>query len=225
LITGVPIVDPDSTKPLGGDWYNAAIAIAPDSGTDHPSEPPRYAKHHLVPFGEFVPYGFRWFVDAMVMPLGDFTRGGVVQPPFVVKDQRVAVNICYEDLFGNEIAAMLRQPEPASILLNLSNIAWFGDSIALPQHLAASRMRAIETGRPMLRATNTGITAIVDARGVTRGRLAPFTRGVLEGTVQGMKGTTPYVRAGDWLIGAVLLLAFAATGWSMRVQRRAVGSI
>ncbi|CAN5453431.1 apolipoprotein N-acyltransferase [soil metagenome] len=207
LITGVPIIDPDASKPLGGDWYNAAISIGSTPGASADAAPPRYAKHHLVPFGEFVPFGFRWFVDAMVMPLGDFTRGARVQAPFAVKDQRVGVNICYEDLFGDEIAATLRQDQPASILLNLSNIAWFGDTIALPQHLAASRMRAIETGRPMLRATNTGITASIDSRGRVRDALAPFTRGVLQGTVQGMQGSTPYVRFGDTVIAAVLALS------------------
>jgi apolipoprotein N-acyltransferase len=218
LITGVPLVAVDLTKPLGGDWYNSAIAIngatpAAASTDDHAAEGAfaRYHKQHLVPFGEFIPFGFRWFVDAMNMPLGDFTRGDPAQAPFAVADQRVAVNICYEDMFGNEIAQALRRPDAATILLNLSNIGWFGNTIALPQHLLGSRMRALESGRPMLRSTNTGITAIIDQRGNVVSQLAPFTLGTLAGTVQGFSGTTPYLRFGDapfvMLIGAGLLLA------------------
>jgi apolipoprotein N-acyltransferase len=211
VITGVPLVDVDLGKPLGGDWYNGAIALGlhqPGPGTQAPYA--RYHKVHLVPFGEFVPFGFRWFVDAMVMPLGDFTRGEAAQAPFRVADQRVAVNICYEDLFGNEIAQSLQRPDSATILLNISNIGWFGNTVALPQHLLASRMRAMETGRPVLRATNTGVTAIIDQRGRVVSQLEPFTVGTLTGLVQGYAGLTPYVRYGDIpilvLLGAGLLL-------------------
>jgi apolipoprotein N-acyltransferase len=222
LITGVPLVDVDLAKPLGGDWYNSAIAIdgampAATPADDTPAQPPfaRYHKAHLVPFGEFVPFGFRWFVDAMNMPLGDFTRGDPAQAPFTVAGQRVAVNICYEDMFGDEIAQSLRRPDAATILLNLSNIGWFGDTIALPQHLLGSRMRALESGRPMLRSTNTGVTAIIDQRGNVVSQLAPFTLGTLAGSVQGFTGSTPYVRFGN-----APFLMLAAAGLLLAVIRR-----
>lgn len=189
LLVGAPW----STAP--GIYLNSVIGIGNGVGY-------RYDKHHLVPFGEFIPLGFRWFVDMMRMPLGDFGRGDLYQPAFHVKDQWVLPNICYEDLFGEEIAAQLmaaadRHAPVPSILLNVSNIAWFGDTIALPQHLQISQMRSLETARPMLRATNTGATAVIDHRGEVVAQLAPFTRDVLAASVQGTQGLTPYVRLGN----------------------------
>ena len=109
---------------------------------------------------------FRWFTELMNIPLGDFRRGGLAQAPFVWQGQRIAPNICYEDLFGDEIGAGFRNEDEApTVLLNVSNIAWFGDSVAIDQHLAISRMRALEFQRPMVRATNTGATAVIDHRG------------------------------------------------------------
>lgn len=193
-----------------GIYLNSVIGIAHGELAAY-----RYDKHHLVPFGEFIPPGARWFVDLMQMPLGDFGRGDLVQPPFRVKDQSVLPNICYEDLFGEEIAAQLaaaanRGTPVASMLLNLSNIAWFGDTIALPQHLQVSRLRSLETGRPMLRATNTGATAVIDARGQVTALLPPFTQGTLAAQVQGMQGLTPYIRFGNSLpVGLALLMLLA----------------
>jgi apolipoprotein N-acyltransferase len=172
-----------------------------------------------VPFGEFIPWGFRWFVDLMQMPIGDQQRGDAYQPPMQLAGQRIAVNICYEDLFGSEIRAAWRDPERApTLLLNLSNLGWFDDSLALPQHLQISRLRALETGRPVLRATNTGATAIVDARGRVTASLPHLTQGVLEGEVQGRSGLTPFLRWGDWpalaLAMAGLIAAFFVGGQS-----------
>ena len=205
LLLGIPLSD----SPL--QYANSAIGIGADAGAG--AEPAyRYDKHHLVPFGEFIPFGFRWFVDLMSIPLGDFRRGAVVQAPFQVKDQRVLPNICYEDLFGEEIAQQLAAPSldgPATILLNLSNLAWYGDSIAIAQHLQISQMRALETGRPMLRATNTGATAVIDSHGAVLRELAPDTRGTLAATVQGMAGMTPYILHGNKLILAIIFLVLA----------------
>jgi apolipoprotein N-acyltransferase len=219
LLAGVPVMQSRPTQvgpgPMGlEDWYNAVIALDPDVPQpvlDH-SALPRYAKHHLVPFGEYIPWGFSWFVAAMQMPLGEFSRGDPVQAPFLVKDQRIAVNICYEDLFGHEIATSLRQAQPATLLLNVSNIAWFGHSVALPQHLLASRLRAKETGRPMMRATNTGVTAIIAPTGAVMAQLPVQTRGTLIQTVQGYRGQTPYLLWKDWGF-ALLTLVLAALAW------------
>jgi apolipoprotein N-acyltransferase len=163
----------------------------------------RYDKWHLVPFGEFIPTGFRWFTEMMNIPLGDFTRGVPNPPSFAVGGQRVAPNICYEDLFGEELARRYADAAAApTMFANLSNIGWFGDTIAIDQHLHISRLRALEFQRPMLRATNTGATAVIDHRGRVTAQLAPFTRGVLLGRVEGRQGLTPYAwwtaRAGLW---------------------------
>jgi apolipoprotein N-acyltransferase len=187
------------------------------------AEPYRYDKDHLVPFGEYVPLGFRWFVDMMHIPLGEYQNPGIVQAAMAVKDQWVMPNICYEDLFGEEIAQQLRaqaatKQGAATILLNVSNLAWYGDSIAIPQHLQISQMRSLETGRPMLRSTNTGATAIIDARGQVVARLDTLTRGTLAGQVQGMRGLTPYIRFGNLLWA--LLAGLALLGAYVMSQRQ-----
>ena len=180
-------------------YYNSALSLGVS---------PRqiYHKVHLVPFGEFVPPGFRWTLDVLSIPLSDFSRGSFDQPPLEVAGQRVAVNICYENVFGAEIARSL--PE-ATLLVNMSNVAWFGDSLAPAQHLQIARLRAIETGRMHLTATNTGITAAIDRDGRVLARLEQFTEGRLEIPAQGYAGATPYVRLRDWPVVVACLLIFA----------------
>ena len=178
----------------------------------------RYDKHHLVPFGEFVHPLFKWFLAIVNMPLSDFNRGDVSQASFDWQGQRLAPNICYEDLFGEELARRFTDPTKApSIFVNISNIAWFGDSIAINQHLNISRMRAIEFERPMIRATNTGATVIIDHRGQITHALPRLTRGVLVGEVEGRSGITPYAwwvsRFGLWpLWGLCIAIVFVAAG-------------
>ena len=200
LLLGIPLTDSPTR------YSNSALGFSPSAAAPLY----RYDKHHLVPFGEFIPTGFRWFVDLMAIPLGDFNRGAAVQPPFQVGAQRVLPNICYEDLFGEEIAEQLSAQRPATILLNMSNLAWYGESIAIAQHLQISQMRSLETGRPMLRATNTGATAVIDGRGQLIQVLPPNTRATLAATVQGMAGMTPYILLGNKLILAICVLALAA---------------
>lgn len=155
----------------------------------------RYDKHHLVPFGEFIPPLFRWFTEMMNIPLGDFNRGGLRQLPFTWHGQRVASNICYEDLFSEELALQFIDPAQApTIFVNISNLAWFGDGLAMDQHLQIARMRALEFERPFLLATNTGATAIVDHRARITGAIARGTRAVLVGEVEGRTRVTPYAR-------------------------------
>jgi apolipoprotein N-acyltransferase len=196
-----------------GQYYNSAVGLSADR-----AQAQRYSKRHLVPFGEFIPVGFRWFVDLMQIPIGDQERGEPQQPPMELAGQRIAVNICYEDLFGAEIIDAWADPARApTLLLNISNLAWFGDSIALPQHLQISRMRALETGRPMLRATNTGATAIIDARGKVQQQLPFNTAGVLDGMVQGYSGMTPFVRYGN---GPALVLIALLAAVAIALGRR-----
>ncbi len=222
LLLGMPIDDSNVV------YTNSAIGFSASGG-----KPYRYDKHHLVPFGEATPTGLHWFVALMAIPLGDFARGALVQAPFEVKDQRILPNICYEDLFGEEIADQLAASHAAgkadaSILLNMSNLAWFGASTAIPQHLQISQMRTLETGRPMLRATNTGATAIIDSAGHIHAQLPPNQAGILAGSVQGMQGVTPYILLGNSsmlsLCGLLLALAWIVSRRAQRSARPAGGT-
>jgi apolipoprotein N-acyltransferase len=204
--------------PLGNSkegYSNSVIGFSPGAKTY------RYDKHHLVPFGEFIPPLFKWFVRMMNIPLGDFNRGALPQAPFAWQGERLAPNICYEDLFGEELAANFRDPARApTILVNMSNIGWFGDTVAIDQHLAISRMRAIEFHRPVIRATNTGATAIIDARGRVAHSLPRLVRGVLTGDVQGRTDITPYAawlaRFGLAPLWLAALAALLAARWAGR---------
>jgi len=225
--TGATVVMGAPLQESGGARYtNSVIALRGDTPVADllaARAPMRYDKRHLVPFGEFVPYGFRWFVDAVTIPLGDFDRGAGRQPPFEIDGQRLAPNVCYEDLFGEELLPALRPGAPgdpgASILANFSNLGWFGDSWALPQHLQIARMRALETARPMLRATNTGATAAIDGRGRVLARLPAMQPGVLDVQVQGTAGLTPYARYGNSPVLALLAACLAWAGWARRRRK------
>lgn len=213
VLVGIPLF-----KSATREYTNSVIAIKPTDRWQALSDgqaQQQYHKQHLVPFGEFVPFGFRWFVDLMQIPLGDFTRGTSEQRPFTVKQQSIAANICYEDVFGHELLPAVRQG--ATILANFSNLGWFGDSMALRQHWQMARMRAIETQRPMLRSTNTGMTGAIDEFGNAIAKLPPMTAGYVDVQIQGRSGLTPYVRWGDWpvlwLVCGILVIAFI-------VQRR-----
>jgi apolipoprotein N-acyltransferase len=203
VLIGVPFRDGR------GNYYNGVVSMG--------SDPLQfYAKRHLVPLGEFVPPEFRWIVATMNIPLSDFARGTSTRPLRAV-GQRLGMTVCYEDVFGEETIAQL--PE-ATMLVNVSNVAWFGDSLAPPQHLQMSRLRSIETGRYMLRATNTGVTAIVDQRGEVVVALPKFTEGVLVGRAQGFEGATPYVRHGNWPVLALCVLALVlVTLWTLLAGR------
>lgn len=204
-----------------GVYSNSVIDLSPQLTRNNLY---RYDKHHLVPFGEFIPFGFRWLVDMMRIPLGDQTPGPMPQPPFAVKDQWILPNICYEDLFGEEIADELSARDDkgvpqATILLNVSNMGWFGKWLAVPQHLQISQMRALETARPALRATNTGATAVIDRKGEVIAELAPYTRGTLAASVQGYTGLTPYILCGNAPIVALATLTLLAAGLFSRKKR------
>ena len=209
-LVGVPLGNYDAG------YTNSVVGLSADTATHGAGY--RYDKTHLVPFGEFIPTGFRWFTALMNIPLGDFNRGPLNPPSFLVRGARVAPNICYEDLFGEELARRFADAASApTVLANISNIGWFGDSIAIPQHLNISRLRSLELQRPMLRATNTGATAVIDHRGVVQAALPPFTVGVLSATVQGREGLTPFARwaaaAGLWPLWALAALGLA---WPVR---------
>jgi apolipoprotein N-acyltransferase len=210
LLTGVP-------ERVDGQWTNSVMGYAPD-GTRIPFF---YSKQHLVPFGEFIPLGFRWFVDAMQMPLGDFARGAKSQPPFSVpvaggKTVKVAANICYEDVFGEELTD---DAQSADVLLNVSNLAWFGDSWAMPQHLQIARMRSIELGRPSIRATNTGVTAAIDANGKVLAQLPLNTKGALDLSLPITRRDTLFTQYGNVpSVAAALLVLLIGLGLRLRTR-------
>lgn len=200
--------------PLGSfseGYTNSVVGLKPGQPA-----PYRYDKFHLVPFGEFIPPLFKWFTKMMDIPLGDFNRGAVKQPSFEWQGQRLAPNVCYEDLFGEDLAARFADAATApTMFVNVSNIGWFGDSVAIDQHLQISRMRALEFARPMIRATNTGATVIIDAQGRVTHSLPRLTRAVLTGEVRGNERITPYAtwlaRLGLWPLWALALLLVLAS--------------
>lgn len=166
-----------------------------------------YRKDHLVPFGEFIPLksALGWiYNDLLHIPLTDLSSGGQQQRPLDLAGQKVAVNICYEDVFGEEI---IRQLPEATLLVNASNDAWYGSSLAAHQHLQMSQVRALETGRMMLRATNTGATAIISPQGEVLAEAPHFTTTALTGQAQGYTGSTPFVRWGNWPVISLIFLA------------------
>lgn len=193
-LAGIPLGDFD------GGYTNSVIAIAKQHNVSQHSKIYVYNKQHLVPFGEFIPKYFKWFTELMRIPLGDFDRGDLVQPDFFWQHNYWSPNICYEDLFGDELAArFVKQPNRPLVLVNVSNIAWFGDSVAIDQHLNMSRMRSLELARPMVRATNTGATAFINATGMVESKLHNFSVGFLDGAVRGSTWHTPYAYwAGKW---------------------------
>ena len=201
LLLGVP------RRPAPETYYNSVVSLGV-------SPPAAYDKSHLVPFGEFIPPGFGWILRVLQIPLADFSRGSTAPRPLAAAGVKIAVNICYEDVYGGEIR---RQLPEATLLVNVSNVAWFGDSLAPGQHLQIARMRALEAGRMVLTATNTGITAAIGADGAVLRQLPPFAEGRLEAEARGRSGATPYVRHGDGpllALAGALLVFFALRGRS-----------
>jgi apolipoprotein N-acyltransferase len=202
---------PPGADPSGEAFQNILVAL---------TDPVQvYVKRHLVPFGEYfpVPEFVRTWMRYMNLPTGDAIAGAADQPPLDAGGERVAITICYEDVFGEEQLHYL--PE-ATLLVNVTNDAWFGDSIAPHQHLQIARVRAAEAGRYLLRAANTGITAVIDAHGRVTGTVPQFEAAVLKQTVRGYTGSTPYARFGNYLVLAVIAVVLAA---SLAAKRRSAG--
>jgi len=187
----------DIPSAKGMQYTNRALGVSPHT-TFY-----AYDKSHLVPFGEFIPAGFYWFVNAFNVPMSDLTGGSLNQAlfPIIRKDQKnlaAAITICYEDVFGDELASRLRDSnEPANLLINMTNLAWFGRSQAPTQQLRLSQLRSLETGLPALRATNTGITAVLGPDGKILAQLPEFAPDTLSAKVQAYSGKTPYVIWGN----------------------------
>jgi apolipoprotein N-acyltransferase len=195
-------------RPATKQYFNGILVLG-DAGDGW------YYKRHLVPYGEYfpVPAFVRSWLRLMSLPYDDFTAGTSDQPVLSAAGQKLGLTICFEDAFGSQQLKALRQ---ATLLINVTNNAWYGDSTAPHQHLQIARMRALEAGRFEVRAANDGITAVIDPRGKIVARLAQFQESVLRATIQPMTGLTPYARLGNYpiVIGSFLLLAFAA--WRRR---------
>ncbi len=201
-----------------GNYYNSVYSL----GT---SESQHYRKDHLVPFGEFIPLRglLGWFInDVLSIPMGDLASGGATQKPLNVAGQKVAVDICYEDAFGEEIIRAL--PE-ATLLVNVTNDAWYGDSHAAMQHNQLSQMRALESGRMMLRATNTGVTSVIGVDGHIQAMLPQHQQGVLTVQVQGYIGSTPYVRWGNTAMLVLITLMLVTAWWLQRTPSPSGGGL
>lgn len=192
-----------------GLYYNSMYSLGAS-----PSQ--SYRKNHLVPFGEFIPLRWLlgWFInDVLNIPMSDLTSGGEHQPVLNLAGQRIAMDICYEDVFGEEIIRALPQ---ATLLVNTSNDAWYGWSSAAIQHNQIAQMRALESGRMMLRATNTGVTSVIGSDGRVLKMLPQHAEGVLTAEVQGYAGATPYVRWGNAAVLSLLLVMLACAWWLQR---------
>ena len=193
-LVGIPFKDLDSKK-----FYNGITVIGSSNDT--------YYKQHLVPFGEYLPFD-KWLrpvLDLLKIPMSDFSPGARKKPVVHAANEIIGVSICYEDVFGEEV--ILALPE-ATLLVNISNDAWFGNSIAPHQHLQMARMRALETGRYMLRSTNTGISAIINEKGIITASSPQFIPHVTSDKVKTFEGLTPYARFGNWpvIFAAFLVL-------------------
>jgi apolipoprotein N-acyltransferase len=200
LLVGIPLWDRDKKH-----YYNAMVSRGGVTGSYH--------KRHLVPLGEYTPLEqlLQPFIDWMEIPLSQFSAGAQEQPLMILAGHPVGISICYEDAFGEEVITAL--PE-AKFLINASNDSWFGDSLAPPQHLQIARMRSLETGRYLLRATNTGISALIGPKGELVDYAPPFEVVVLTGEMQPMAGMTPYAQVGNYAVVILaLLLLLLAMGW------------
>lgn len=197
----------------GSSYYNSMVSLTSDAAV------PRgmYHKDHLVPFTEYLP--LKWalggIVDFMQVPMSDFSRGGSDQKPLQVAGQHAGISICFEDAFGEEV---IRQLPEATLLVNVSNDAWFNDSWAPPQHMQMARMRALETERPMVRATNTGISVIFDAKGRELARAPQFEVAVVKAEVQPRRGMTLYALTGNWLTVSLMALLLGVA-WRLGGRR------
>jgi apolipoprotein N-acyltransferase len=207
LVTGIPVLE-------RSDWqyYNALMSLGGDRAF--------YYKQHLVPFGEYLPLRnlLGTLLQVMPLPVADFSAGTPGQVPLRAAGYPVGSSICYEVIFGRAIAAAL--PE-AAWLVNVSNDGWFGDSPAPHQHLEMARMRALETGRYLLRATNTGVSALIDPRGQLLARSPQFEPAVVRGTIRPYAGATPYVRFGDYPV-ILLVVGILLVMWLTRHRARAL---
>lgn len=205
LLVGLPVLDDDGER-----YYNSMARLAEKADFYH--------KKQLVPFGDYVPFEtLRGLIAFFDLPMSGFVPGPENQPLIYAAGQPLGITICYEDAFTEEVRATL--PE-ASLLVNATNNAWYGDSFAPHQHLQISRSRALEAGRPVLRVTTNGISAFIDHKGGLGEQSPQFQQAVITQTVQPRQGATPYVRFGQWPLMVLLLVLLAGWGYYRLFYRR-----
>ncbi len=212
LIVGLPVMDEDFEK-----YYSSMMSFSADDKNNY-TYTGVFHKVHLVPFGEYIPLAewLRGLVSFFNLPMSGFSPGQPDQPLLTMRGEPLATSICYEDSFGEEL---IRQLPEATLLMNGSNNAWYGNSLAPHQHLQIAQMRSIETGRMLVRATTNGITAFVDHKGRIVAQAPQFKATVLTHTVQPRTGATPYVRLGNWpVIGFSFLLLFGLLIYSNKAK-------
>ncbi|MEI7531767.1 MAG: apolipoprotein N-acyltransferase [Betaproteobacteria bacterium] len=204
---------------VGDEYSNRARAYLPNG------EIYAYDKSHLVPFGEYIPPGFMWFVRAIQAPMTHFVMGDLNQPHLKITrsnnpDVFAVITICYEDAFGSELASRMREsPNDANFLVNITNLAWFGNTSAPLQQLRLAQLRSLESGLPSVRATNTGITGFIDGKGKVQTQLPVFVQESLVGNLQPRQGKTPYIKWGD---APILLFCIAILAFRVRKNRTTV---
>ena len=207
ILMGIPFVDMNASQKK---FYNSAVVL--ENG-----DMQFYHKYHLVPFGEYIP--LKWALGNLLgflkIPMADFSSSDTHQPVVRMGDLKAAVSICYEDAFGEEVINGL--PE-ANFLINISNDAWFGDSLAPHQHMQKAQVRAQETGRPMLRATNNGISSVIDHKGNILVTSPQFQQSVLTAKIQSMQGATLYVLTGNYLMLILCFFMLASAAFVARKQ-------
>lgn len=188
--------------------FNSAVLLGAPETHYSATLNSRYNKHHLVPFGEYVPFGsmLDWMREVFILPI-NLSQGSFIQNSILTKNNRFNMAICYEIIFGTQVQQN-QKAQNADYLLTITNDAWFGSSIGPWQHFQMARMRALELGKPLLRAANTGITAIVDPHGKVAYQLPQFTANVLTATIQTTKGDTLFKQFGCWLIYGLSALCF-----------------
>ncbi|MFV0576119.1 MAG: apolipoprotein N-acyltransferase [Vibrio sp.] len=185
-----------------GQFYNNVLTIGKDDGQDgyNYNTAKRYSKHHLLPFGEFVPFGdlLRPIAPFFNLPMSSFQRGDFVQPNITAHGRKLVVALCYEIIFSEQVRQ--NTTDNTDFILTLSNDAWFGHSIGPIQHMEIARMRALELGKPLIRATNNGVTAVTDYQGKIIKQVPQFETAVLKAEVTSTSGSTPYRTLGSWLL-------------------------
>ena len=210
----------------GPNYYNSIIMFQGNEPPETLAVPnTRHDKRHLVPFGEFIPLGFKWFVAMLNMPMGEFTRGTGPLQPFLVRGNALASTVCYEDIFSGEFAGLVANAtQESTMFVNLSNLAWFGQSWALDQHAQMGRTRSAEHRKPGLRVTNTGLSGLVDAHGQWVEKATPGKALVWSGQIEGLLGKTFFAQWGDRLwfsIWGTVLLLLCVREWCLKAYNRA----
>jgi len=205
IILGIPWAELSTKR-----YYNAMVTVSEKPGV--------YLKRHLVPFGEYLPFRhvFGWVLDILEIPLADFARGEPGQEPMQAAGYPLASSICYEDVFGNEARDALPQ---AAYLVNVTNDAWFGDSMAPYQHVQMARLRALESGRYMLRATNTGVTAVISPKGRIVSQAPLFQQASIVAEITPRLGATPYIWLGDGALMGLLLAVLATVKLRLEIPK------